>query len=1425
SICFLVLTFLAELETGQGQSTNGVYIVYMGASAAANGNSRDDHAQLLGSLLRRKGDDVVQSYKHGFSGFAARLSEKEAQTIAEKPGVVSVFPDPLLQLHTTRSWDFLKYQTDLEILNVSSGSDSSSKSPGSETTIIGILDTAWSLGIWPESESFNDKNFGPIPSRWKGTCMAGRSFNSTNCNRKLIGARWYEDPDNDISDFNTARDLVGHGTHVAATAAGSLVPDASYYGLASGTAKGGSPESRIAVYRVCTPIGCRGSAILAAFDNAIADGVDVLSLSLGAAAEYEPKFSSDPISIGAFHAVEKGITVVCSAGNGGPGPQTVVNAAPWILTVAATTIDRDFQSDVVLGGNKAIKGGGINFANLQSSPVYPLIYGSSAVEKASEKEARNCDPGSLDGTKVKGKILLCENKDGEYSYKEKLEEVVRLGGIGLILIDDDFRAVASNYRSFPMTAVTSKDGAEILSYIKSTRNAVATILPTPDVAAPGVGILASWPGNDLSVALPNKDPPAFNILSGTSMACPHVSGLAALVKSQNPTWSPSAIRSAIMTTATQTNNLKSQITSAESIATPYDYGAGEVSITQSSRPGLVYETDTIDYLQFLCNYGYSVSKIKLLSSTIPDGFTCPENASSDLITNMNYPSMSISELSSKESKKVSRTVTNVGEDEELYTAVVNAPKGLEVKVIPDKLQFTKNLKKLSYEVFFKLSTSSNGEDVFGSIMWTNGKYRVHSPFVVNKSADFVIKEDSKMGGGLGALMYEMAFYFVLLLYFPSFNPGRNQVGIPTRKSNRVVRVYKHGFSGFAARLSEKEAQAIAQKPGVVSVFPDKVLKLHTTRSWHFLEDQTDGQVFKFSSGSDSDAKSAGSDTIIGFLDTVIICWGFSLPYRKLIGARYYTDPSNKMTTARDTVGHGTHVASTAVGSLVPGASYYGLASGTATGGSPASRIAVYKVCGPLGCLDSGIMAAFDDAIADGVDVLSLSLGAIFMEPEFSNDSIAIGAFHAVEKGITVVCSAGNSGPDPETVKNVAPWILTVAATTIDRDYETDIVLGGNKLIKGGGINFVDIGSSPIHPLVYGSSAGKGGENEARYCEPGSLDRDKVQGKILLCENEGRRSFPYDKFQEAKRVGAVGLILIDDVARNEPDIYYRTYPLTAVTSKDGLEILSYIINSTRYSDWNLLQPDVAAPGVNILAAWPGNDSSSGLPGKEPPGFNIISGTSMSCPHVSGIAAAIKSRYPTWSPSAIRSAIMTTATQINNLKTPIATEYWSIGTPYDYGTGEVSPTRSLDPGLIYETGTIDYLQFLCNYGYNLSTIKLLASRLPDGFSCPEKASSDLISNMNYPSIAISNLSSKETKKVSRTVTNVGDDELYIAIIDAPEGLEVSVTPDQLQFTKNSKRLSYEVSFRLSTLPEEDMFGSITWTSGKYRVHSPFVVSTKH
>ena len=172
-------------------------------------------------------------------------------------------------------------------------------------------------------------------------------------NRKLIGARYYGDGSSDGD--NTARDTQGHGTHVASTAAGNAVAGASYNGLATGNARGGSPASRLAVYRVCSSFGCRGSAILAAFDDAIADGVDVLSLSLGAPSYARPALTSDPIAIGAFHAVAKGITVVCSAGNDGPDSTTVSNDAPWILTVAASTIDRDLQSNLVLSNDKVIK--------------------------------------------------------------------------------------------------------------------------------------------------------------------------------------------------------------------------------------------------------------------------------------------------------------------------------------------------------------------------------------------------------------------------------------------------------------------------------------------------------------------------------------------------------------------------------------------------------------------------------------------------------------------------------------------------------------------------------------------------------------------------------------------------------------------------------------------------------------------------------------------------------------------------------------------------------------------------------------------------------------------------------------------------------------------------------------------------------------
>jgi subtilisin family serine protease len=204
-------------------------------------------------------------------------------------------------------------------------------------------------GIWPESPSFDDSGYGPVPKRWKGVCQTGQAFNASNCNRKVIGARWYgaDVSEEDLkAEYRSARDANGHGTHTASTIAGSPVRGASHAGggLAAGIARGGAPRARLAIYKVCHDVGggtsCGDASILAALDAAIGDGVDVLSLSLGG--------GSDEV-YRTLHVVAAGITVVFSAGNDGPVPQSVTNALPWLVTVAATTVDRTFPTVVTLG--------------------------------------------------------------------------------------------------------------------------------------------------------------------------------------------------------------------------------------------------------------------------------------------------------------------------------------------------------------------------------------------------------------------------------------------------------------------------------------------------------------------------------------------------------------------------------------------------------------------------------------------------------------------------------------------------------------------------------------------------------------------------------------------------------------------------------------------------------------------------------------------------------------------------------------------------------------------------------------------------------------------------------------------------------------------------------------------------------------------
>uniref|UniRef100_A0A1J3DLP5 Subtilisin-like protease SBT3.5 n=1 Tax=Noccaea caerulescens TaxID=107243 RepID=A0A1J3DLP5_NOCCA len=342
-----------------------IHIVYLGERQHDDPNSvTESHHKMLWSILGSKEaahDSMVYSYRHGLSAFAAKLTDSQVNQLSELPEVVHVIQDIVYELETTRTWDYLK-QTSTHPKNLLNQTNMGDK------IIIGVVDS----GIWPESESFNDNGYGPIPKRWKGSCDSKQSFNgSTVCNRKLIGAKYYVSGISsgaDESNWNTTenpeyispRDFNGHGTHVAATAAGSFVPDASYLALGRGIARGGAPRARIAMYKACWHIASRGTAscsaadLLKAIDEAIHDGVDVLSLSLSLPPMFPEVDARNPLAVGAFHAVAKGIPVVCSAGNSGPDSQTVTNTAPWVITVAATTQDRSFPTLITLGNNVTI---------------------------------------------------------------------------------------------------------------------------------------------------------------------------------------------------------------------------------------------------------------------------------------------------------------------------------------------------------------------------------------------------------------------------------------------------------------------------------------------------------------------------------------------------------------------------------------------------------------------------------------------------------------------------------------------------------------------------------------------------------------------------------------------------------------------------------------------------------------------------------------------------------------------------------------------------------------------------------------------------------------------------------------------------------------------------------------------------------------
>ncbi|CAN0837714.1 unnamed protein product [Linum grandiflorum] len=557
---------------------------------------------------------------------------------------------------------------------------------------------------------------------------------------------------------------------------------------------------------------------------------------------------------------------------------------------------------------------------------------------------------------------------------------------------------------------------------------------------------------------------------------------------------------------------------------------------------------------------------------------------------------------------------------------------------------------------------------------------------------------------------------------------------------------------------------------------------------------------------------------------------------KIIGARFYHAARNfskeEIPSPRDSEGHGSHTASTAAGNLVTSATLLGLASGTARGGVPSARIAVYKICWSDGCFDADILAAFDDAIADGVDIISLSVGGF--PTDYFKDSIAIGAFHSMKKGILTSNSAGNSGPSPASVSNCSPWSLSVAATTIDRKFLTGVHLGNGQSYKGVSINTCQPSSS--YPLIYAGDAPNttSGHNSSnsRFCDPGTLDKNLVQGKIVHCDAGS------GDLEEQIRVGAIGSIMAfssrdDDVAFNFP------LPASVVTDVEGAAIVDYIHstsnptavifktdavpdNSSPYVATfssrgpnpitrDILKPDLTAPGVDILAAWSEATTVSGHEGdtRIVP-FNIISGTSMSCPHATAAAAYVKSFHPTWSPAAIKSALMTTAHSVN-VKDNIDAEF-------GYGSGQINPIKAADPGLVYDAGEIDYVKLLCGQGYNATQLRLVTG---DPSAC-SVSTNGTVWDLNYPSLALSSEKPRKsiTRVFHRTVTNVGSAvSTYKALVSVPRGIKVHVQPNVLTFNNTLEKQSFVVTVT-ANLGNKMLSASLVWDDGVHFVRSPIV-----
>lgn len=594
---------------------------------------------------------------------------------------------------------------------------------------------------------------------------------------------------------------------------------------------------------------------------------------------------------------------------------------------------------------------------------------------------------------------------------------------------------------------------------------------------------------------------------------------------------------------------------------------------------------------------------------------------------------------------------------------------------------------------------------------------------------------------------------------------------------------------------------------------------------------------------------------------------------KLIGARYFGASfanvydiqfeQGEFNSARDADGHGSHTAGTSAGNFVEEAELQGIGIGSLSGVAPRAHVAAYKVCwnsdyvSPLGvnergCFGSDSQAAIDAAVADGVDVINYSISGSRTD-NISPQTLAM--LRAADAGVFVSVSAGNSGPEEGVVGTPAPWVMSVGASTYDGDSVTindglDVTVDGEAsgTIASVGANF---GSS----WDEGFGGALTSVSNLTACEA-LPDGEDLSGRVALI-SRGGCSFTL-KVANAENAGAVGVVVFNNQATppfamgSTPADGSPIIPSRMVSQVDGTELANNAVELETTVTFNgelvssvttqvgnvmaefssrgqneavadIIKPDITAPGVSVLAAtsamqldYPGNNP---LQGED---FAYLSGTSMSSPHIAGMAALLTQQFPEWGPSQKKSALMTTAYQ------DMLDYDGSVPTPFVFGSGHADVLAARTPGFTYNSVWTDYSAYLCGRGRDEIVLEFA------GFSCAAFANAGFsfdATQLNYPSIAIANLVGSEV--VVREVTDVtGADQSYDVSLDLPTGITATVlvpdgegnfVPGTVMNVPADGSALYGLILEVGegAVFEEWSFGSITFTNGELVNRSPIAM----